>query len=439
MNVRQIRALVCKDLRLTFSDRRAVIISFIVPIALGTFMAIVMGGTSDGPAGRIAIDVTDLDQSPQTRKIVANLASEKSLEVKPLGEAEAREEVRKGNVVVAVVFPKGFGSAAGKALFGPGPKPELLLLHDPSHNAEMSMVRGILMQHIMEQVSTDAFTGKAGLDSIKDAIKQVNGSDEVAPADKQSLLRMFDGIQEWMARSEQQGSEAPNGAESLPLRGGFKTPFETKEQVVTAGGQVSKTAMQSHAFAGMAVQFILFGSIEAAVGLLTERQRGLWKRLRAAPLSRFDLLTARALSGTILGLLTTATVFGFAMAVFPIRIEGSTLGFVLIAISYALCAATFGLLVAALGKSPQAARGVSILVVLLMVMLGGAWMPTFIFPHWLQQVTPVIPTRWAVDGFDGVFWRGYSLAEALRPTLALLGFATVFGFLAIDRFRWDAD
>jgi ABC-2 type transport system permease protein len=114
-------------------------------------------------------------------------------------------------------------------------------------------------------------------------------------------------------------------------------------------------------------------------------------------------------------------------------------GFALVAVAYALTAATFGLLIAALGKTPQAARGVSILVVLLMVLLGGAWMPSFLFPQWLQRVTLLIPTRWAVDGFDGTFFRNFGVMESLAPAGALLGFAAVFATLTLLRFRWEAE
>ena len=78
-------------------------------------------------------------------------------------------------------------------------------------------------------------------------------------------------------------------------------------------------------------------------------------------------------------------------------------------------ASTFGLLVAALGNSPATARGVTTLAVLMMVMLGGAWVPTFIFPAWLQQFTLIVPVRWAVDGLDAMTWRGIGLSGALMP------------------------
>jgi ABC-2 type transport system permease protein len=96
-----------------------------------------------------------------------------------------------------------------------------------------------------------------------------------------------------------------------------------------------------------------------------------------------------------------------------------------------------GLMVAALGKTPEATRGISVLFTLVMVMLGGAWVPTFIFPAWLQKITVVIPTRWAVDGLDGVVWRGYQLVDSLPAVAVLVGFAILFGAVAVNRFGWD--
>ena len=100
-------------------------------------------------------------------------------------------------------------------------------------------------------------------------------------------------------------------------------------------------------------------------------------------------------------------------------------------------ASTFGLLIASLGGTPGGTRGIAILSVLLMVMLGGAWVPSFIFPAWLQRLTVVIPARWAVDGFDAMTWRGMGLSAAVAPTVVMLGFALLFGAAAVLRFRWE--
>jgi ABC-2 type transport system permease protein len=205
---------------------------------------------------------------------------------------------------------------------------------------------------------------------------------------------------------------------------------------MTAGSNVAYNGY-AHSFAGMAIQFLLFAMANLGIEMLLERQRGLWGRLRSAPVSKLTLLSAKAVSGTLISLLILLVSFGFAMVVFSVRIQGSVAGFLGISIACAVMAATFGLLVAALGNSPATARGVTTLAVLMMVMLGGAWVPAFIFPAWLQQFTLIVPVRWAVDGLDAMTWRGIGLSGALMPMLVLVGFAALFAAIAATRFRWE--
>ena len=51
----------------------------------------------------------------------------------------------------------------------------------------------------------------------------------------------------------------------------------------------------------------------------------------------------------------------------------------------------------------------------------------------------MIPTRWAVDGFDAATIRATTVFEMFGPALALVAFATLFGMLAVTRFRWEAE
>jgi hypothetical protein len=75
---------------------------------------------------------------------------------------------------------------------------------------------------------------------------------------------------------------------------------------------------------------------------------------------------------------------------------------------------------------------------LLLVMLGGGWVPSFVFPPWLQTVTQAAPTRCGIDGLDAMTGRGLPLAAAWPPVAALPGFGVSFGGLAIARFDWEA-
>jgi ABC-2 type transport system permease protein len=60
-----------------------------------------------------------------------------------------------------------------------------------------------------------------------------------------------------------------------------------------------------------------------------------------------------------------------------------------------------------------------------------------VFPEWLQSLSLAIPTRWAIDGFAAMTWRGLGLEAALTPVGVLLAFSAAMFSLALWRFRWD--
>lgn len=428
-------AIVRKDILMFFSDRRAVIMGFVAPIAIASFFGFIFSGGGDREAARVPIRLVDQDGSAISAAIARGLSEDKSLAVGAGTLDQAREAVRTGKTTVAVVVPPGFGDAAGRAFVGGAPKPQLDLLYDPSHATELAMVRGILTQHVMQAVSAEMFGGDQGRRLTQESLQQLEAPGSGMPADERKALGdMLSSVSRWYERGA--ASPAP-GASPAPARG-LTMPYDVREQAVTAQAGVAYNGF-AHSFAGMGVQFLLFACIDLAIKMLLERQLGVWKRLRAAPLARTVLLGAKAASGAILALLSLGTTFAFGMAVFGIRVQGSWAGFLCVCAATALMASTFGLLIAALGRTPDATRGVAILAVLLMVMLGGAWVPSFVFPAWLQKATLVVPARWAVDGLDATTWRGVDFMGVLPAIAVLLGFAALFGALAVARFRWEAE
>jgi ABC-2 type transport system permease protein len=434
--MRAFTALVRKDIRLYLADRRAVLMSVLAPIAIASFFGFIFDETSGRQgASRVAVLLADEDRSAISTNLAALLKADSALEVKAASLTEARSAVRRGKAAVAIRFPAGFGSAAASAFFG-GPdatKADINLLYDPSHAAEASMVQGILAGHAMEAVSKEMFSGKTGRDAVDSSLARVRENKEIAPDQRRALTSLLEGVKGWSDVSRSSGSAGDSRA-----AGGPTIPFEVKKQAITSGTGVPYNGY-AHSFAGMGVQFILFMAIEMGVGLLLQRREGLWKRLRAAPLSRTVLLGSRAVSTALLSLFILSCLFLFARVVFGVRIEGSVVGFVGVAVAFSLLAAAFGLLIASLGRTPESARGLSIVATLLLVMLGGAWVPTFVFPKWLQQATAVVPTRWAVDGLDATTWRGLGLSSAAWPIVFLLAATLVFGGLAVARFRWESE
>jgi ABC-2 type transport system permease protein len=423
-------ALVRTDLILYFSNRRALLITLAAPILIAAFFGSVMGGAPKKPS-RVPVAVVDLDGSEVSKGIVTAMAADTSFDLKPMAEPEAIELVRTGKVRAAAVIPAGFGNDASRALFRPNvKKPEIVVHYDPSQAIALAMIKGLLAQHVMSTVGKSAFTGDSGQRMLKDARKEVNESKAIDEPSRKDLLKLFETVESLQSRAPAAGTGA---ATSAP---GFSMPFETRAAEVT-GNANTKYNGYSHSFAGMGVQFVLFMGIEIGVGILLMRRMGLWKRMRAAPVSRTLLLGSRIVSGTLIATMLMAGIYAAGIAFFGVRIEGSVVGFVAIAIAFAILTSTFGLLIAALGKTPEATRGLAVLATLLLVMLGGAWVPAFIFPEWLQTVTLFTPTRWAVDGLEAMTWRGQGIEAAYAPVGAMLAFSAVFALIAIQRFDWE--
>lgn len=421
-------ALLRKDLVLHFSNRRALLMSLVAPILIAAFFGSLFG-SDKGPA-EIPVVVTDLDRSELSARILANLRGDPALRLSEASAAEAQAQVRAGKQRAAVLLPAGFGAQASRALFGAAARPEVVVFYDPSQAMVLPMVKGLLAQHVIQPVSQAAFS--SGGETVRDLRAQMQQAGNLPDEQRQALVSMFDSIARVQALPAP-ASAADGAANPAP---GLGIPFSTRDEAAVSelGAQYNSYA---HSFAGMGVQFILLMGVDMGVGLLLMRRMGMWKRLRAAPLSRAQLLGSRIVSCALIGLIVFAVVYAVAVAFFGVRIHGSVPGFVAVLVAFALLTSSFGLMIAALGRTPEATRGLAILATLLMVMLGGAWVPSFVFPPWLQQVSMWMPTHWAVDGLDAMTWRGLPLQAALLPVAALLGFTLLFSAVALARFQWE--
>lgn len=429
-------ALIRKDLILFLADRRALLLNLVMPILLGAFFGFVTSGKDTKDEAKIEIAVISQDNHVISQKILKGLKDEPTLLVKELPLEEAKALVLKGKLNMAVLIPEKFGERAGGALFGGKEKPELAIFYDPSQAAVLAMVKGMLTQQVMQSVSAEMFAGKSGSSFVDQSLQDLEKMDKTNK--NAGELHDFLGSLKKFQLSQQAGKDTDVASASAlaNTNAGLSMPFVTKDQAMTAGDPITnKYNGYAHSFAGMSVQFILFMAIDAGIGILLARRLGLWNRLLAAPVGLNTVLIARALSCALIACFLMCFIFLVAVLVFKVHIAGSLLGFMGVVISFSLMTASFGLLIAAFGKTPEAARGISVFATLIMVMLSGAWMPSFMFPQWLQTATLAVPTRWAVDGLDAMTWRGLGLDAALPAVGVQLAFTAVFGVIALWRFR----
>ncbi|MCB1741867.1 MAG: ABC transporter permease [Gammaproteobacteria bacterium] len=158
--------------------------------------------------------------------------------------------------------------------------------------------------------------------------------------------------------------------------------------------------------AGVSAMFLLFALSGAGGALLEEKESGVLERLFDSGVRAAQILIAKWLFFTVLGLSQLLVMFVYAALVFQLDLFGSDtfIAFVLVALAAAAAASGFGVLLAPLFHTRGQLAAMSTIVILLMSALGGSMAPRFLMPPAMETVSRFTFNGWALDGFLAVFW-----------------------------------
>jgi ABC-2 type transport system permease protein len=400
--MKQVIALALKDLRLMPRNRGGMFFTFVWPVLVTVLFGIMFGGNDDGRQGKVRVAIVDEDNTDGSRAFVRKI--EESFELTPMTQADAENAVRRGQQTGFIVVKPGFGDAANRMFYG-SPK-EIEVGVDPARQAEAGMLEGLLMKHAaadMQKMFTDSRASTAMVDKALGDLKQAP-PDQVAP-----VQRFLGELKTFMGTPQSQGPPGSQQGEWQPLKitkkdvarvyEGPRNPFDiTFPQGVIWG------------LIGCAMSF--------GISLVTERTHGTLVRLRMAPLTSAQILGGKALSCFTsimlveLMLLAVALGFGVRPTSYPML--------ALAGLSAAICFVGFMMLVASLGKTEQSASGAGWAILMPLSMVGGAMVPTFIMPQWIQSISFISPIRWTMLAIEGGVWRNFSIAEMATPCAILI-------------------
>lgn len=191
--------------------------------------------------------------------------------------------------------------------------------------------------------------------------------------------------------------------------------------------------------AGVSVpQGLAWGLIACAAtfgsALSSERARGTLVRLRAASMTPWQVLAAKGLACFLAAVVTSVLLLLLAGLVFGLWPR--SWGLLLPLASAAACFTGLMMLVATIGGSSEASNRAGWAVLLVLAMLGGAMVPSYLAPAWLESVSVASPIRWTILAFEGALWRGFSTRELLAPCGILLGIGAVSFVAGALLFRW---
>lgn len=183
------------------------------------------------------------------------------------------------------------------------------------------------------------------------------------------------------------------------------------------------------------MMFLLFALSGSATSVFGERKAGLHQRLLAGPGTRSQILIGKFCWGVLIGLVQLVTLFLVGQLMFGIDIVGHLPNLVIPSIAAAAACTAFGMLLAAVSPTPQAASGLATFLILLMSAIDAAWLPISFMPEFILTIAKFTIVYWAMEGFAQVFLADDTLRQIL-PTLGILtGTAALVMGIAVWRFN----
>lgn len=449
--MRPLLALLRKDFLNFFRSKAAVSLTILTPFAMIYLFGQIFGVNrkDPGPSG-IPLAVVNASGNPAGDRLIAALRKEKSFRViteftgadqtrRPLTEADLKPMMQKPGAAFrfALVLPADLVSDSSFGL-------RLKFLSNPRNEIETQTVNGLLQKTIFSQVpellgqSLQArarkHLGEAQLERFNQAIAGAVASSfggDRAEIERRIAAGDF-GLGELTRRPGNSGGTDPEektaaGADVFSQLVRLET-----EQVV---GAKVRSPQATGLVGGWAIQFLLFALSASATSLFRERDAGLFQRLLAAPVTRAHILWSKFLFGVILGVLQLLVLFVAAGTLLGIEVVPYLPLLTVVCLFAAAACTSFGMLLAAISSSPEAATGLATFLIMLMSGIGGAWFPVSLLPEFIQQISRFTLVYWSMEGFSGVLWARHGLLQLL-PTLGILaGITAAVMTVAVWRFN----
>lgn len=170
--------------------------------------------------------------------------------------------------------------------------------------------------------------------------------------------------------------------------------------------------------------------------LVSERERGVWRRYRLTPASTWSLVASTVVARYFIVLTAGLLQLAVAMAVgmpMPEHPMALAVAFTLVAFAFI----GLGLVIAMLADNVPAVQALGQCIFLPMLIIGGVAVPLESLPVWAQHVSAFFPGRYAVEVLHQcVTGSGFSPVNFDLLALSVIGLTGFFAGAKL--FRWDA-
>lgn len=177
--------------------------------------------------------------------------------------------------------------------------------------------------------------------------------------------------------------------------------------------------------------------ISTAMDIVSDRNRGVFRRLFVTPLPKWVFLSGKIVSRYFIVLLQTVLLIGIATIFFKVRIGGNYGLFWMILTLGMVCFLSLGFLIASFARRTESMHPISMITFFVMVFLGGTFWPAEMMPGFLTSISSVLPSTHLSAALRKVSMEGAGIAALRIDMLVLICWLSICFLLSSKFFRWE--
>lgn len=328
-----------------------------------------------------------------------------SIDGEPATVENAKAQIANGRFLVGIIVPKGATAAI---------RNNVKQLVAQTLNTDTVQNTPTAADSVEITICIDPVTKKSFLSSVTSSLREF-----ISVIKTKIMFQTFSQqISELMPES---GSGPKNAFNSTQI-------IRYKEEYASRDiGEIVPNAVQ-HNVPAWSIFAMFFIVIPMAGSIMKEKNEGSVFRLHTMPSPYLLLVNGKIVVYVMVCLIQFALMLsvGFIflpMLGLPVLVLGNSVaGVMIISAATAFAATGYGVMVGTIASTEQQGAILGALTILLLSAIGGVWVPTYVMPELMRNISVYSPLNWSLNGFYELFLRGGNAASVIPDSIKLMLF-----------------
>ena len=330
-----------------------------------------------------------------------------SIDGKPATTELAQKAVSEGKFLVGIVIPKGATDAIRKNV--------TQLVSETLNGEDSAQKNKIQLSDSVEiTILIDPIAKKSFLISVTSSLHEF--------ISEVKTKIMFQTFSDQIAEVIPDKQNAPKNSYQKSQIIKYKEVYASKSE-----DKIVPNAVQ-HNVPAWTIFAMFFIAIPLSGSIMKEKTEGSVFRLHTMPTPYLLLINGKIIVYVMVCLIQFLLMLSVGQVFLPMLglpalvLGNSLMGIFILTLATAFAATGYGVMVGTLATTEHQAAIMGSLSILLLSALGGIWVPSYVMPEVMRNISAWSPLNWSLEGFYKLFLRGGSAGDILPDAFKLIAF-----------------